>query len=388
MNPNVPAAAEMHNCIHKAPPSSPRQTVDAGLARDMDLVKNECGLIVEGDPGMLEVLNRLRVVTRIERINMVLLGETGTGKEMFAHASHVLSNQREKPYVTFNCAGSSEGTLQSELFGHEKGAFTGADKKRPGRFGLIENGGTLFLDEVGDMPGWAQGHLLRVLESRRHTPIGSDVDKPFAGNIIFATNADLDGRTADGNFRSDLRGRLVPVRIPPFRNRTATHKAAVITQLATVIANDLGVAAVHVNDDALDYLLGHPLPRNVRQIRDGIRMAAGYSLVSGAAEPVVTKESIVREIPPDQSLEKSTMLPHWANDPKAITHNDTVALLTEDGVLFTVSHLKAGYTKILQEISDAAAVAVLAAMDNNQMQAAKALNMARATLRKIVSRVR
>src|SRR5436853_4275117 len=153
---------------------------------------------------------------------VLLLGESGTGKELFARAVHHLSPRRDKPFVAINCAAIPETLIESELFGHERGAFTGATERRPGKFELA-TGGTVFLDEIGELPLAAQGKLLRAIEEKTVDRIGGRAPVAVDVRIVAATNRDLQSAARDGEFRRDLYFRLAvfPVRVPPLRARDA-----------------------------------------------------------------------------------------------------------------------------------------------------------------------
>src|SRR5689334_21289433 len=151
---------------------------------------------------------------------VLLLGESGTGKELFARAVHHLSNRRDKPFVAINCAAIPETLIENELFGHERGAFTGATDRRPGKFELA-SGGTVFLDEIGELPLSVQGKLLRAIEEKVVDRIGGRAPVPVDVRIVAATNRDLQTASEAGEFRRDLYFRLAvfPVRVPPLRER-------------------------------------------------------------------------------------------------------------------------------------------------------------------------
>src|SRR5436853_2882857 len=168
-----------------------------------------------------------RAVAETQRVattdtTVLLLGESGTGKELFARAIHHLSPRREKPFVAINCAAIPETLIESELFGHERGAFTGATERRPGKFELA-SGGTVFLDEIGELPLAAQGKLLRAIEEKTVDRIGGRAPVAVDVRIVAATNRDLQSAARDGEFRRDLYFRLAvfPVRVPPLRARDA-----------------------------------------------------------------------------------------------------------------------------------------------------------------------
>jgi len=204
---------------------------------------------------------------------VLLLGESGTGKEVFAHAVHRWSDRRESPLVVVNCVALSEHLLESELFGHEKGAFTGAHQAKKGKFELA-HGGTVFLDEIGDMPPGLQAKLLRVLQDHNFERVGGT--KPIRADIrvIAATNRDLDQATKEGRFREDLFYRLNVVRItlPPLRDRKE-DLAALAQHLVAKFAAETKKTVRGVSAEAMARLQGHNWPGNVRELANVIERA-------------------------------------------------------------------------------------------------------------------
>ena len=175
--------------------------------------------IVGDHPAMKTVAKEMQRIAPTDA-TVLLLGESGTGKELFARAIHQLSPRATKPYIALNCAALPESLIENELFGHERGAFTGADTRRAGKFELA-NGGTVFLDEIGELPIGVQGKLLRVIEDKMVQRLGSSADLKVDIRLIAATNRDLEQAVKDNSFRSDLYYRLavIPLRIPSLRER-------------------------------------------------------------------------------------------------------------------------------------------------------------------------
>jgi DNA-binding NtrC family response regulator len=204
---------------------------------------------------------------------VLLLGESGTGKEVFAHAIHRWSDRRERPLVVVNCVALSEHLLESELFGHEKGAFTGAHQAKKGKFELA-NGGTVFLDEIGDMPSGLQAKLLRVLQDHNFERVGGT--KPIRADlrVIAATNRDLDQAAKEGRFREDLFYRLNVVRItlPPLRNRTE-DLSVLVPHLVAKFAAETKKIVRGVSAQAMARLQAHTWPGNVRELANVIERA-------------------------------------------------------------------------------------------------------------------
>ena len=205
---------------------------------------------------------------------VLLTGESGTGKELFARALHALSPRRGGPFVPVNCAAIPETLVEAELFGHEKGAFTGADRRRPGRFELA-SGGTLLLDEVGELPLGVQAKVLRVLDDGRFERVGGSTTLFANVRLVAATNRDLAQMVAAGEFRSDLLYRLeiFPIELPPLRER-ASDIAAVARHLGGEISARLKLPPFELAPDALALLAAEPWPGNVRQLANVLERAA------------------------------------------------------------------------------------------------------------------
>jgi two-component system, NtrC family, response regulator AtoC len=216
-----------------------------------------------------------RVIDRVAagRISVLLLGETGVGKEIVAEAVHRRSTRKDAPFVRLNCAALSETLVESELFGHEKGAFTGADRARAG---LLEaaHGGTLFLDEIGELSLNTQAKLLRVLEVREVRRVGGSDSIAVDVRFVSATNRDLEKEIERGGFRQDLFYRLagVSLSIPPLRDRK--HEIVPLARsFAARAAADLGVASPRISEDAEARLSGYAWPGNIRELRNVVERA-------------------------------------------------------------------------------------------------------------------
>jgi transcriptional regulator with GAF, ATPase, and Fis domain len=198
------------------------------------------------------------------------MGETGTGKELIARAIHKRSKRSERPFISVNCAAVPSSLIMSELFGHEKGAFTGAVQRRLGRFELAE-GGTIFLDEVGDLPMETQIALLRVLQEREFERVGGTEVLRADVRVISATNRDLQAAIADGGFRSDLYYRLnvFPIKLPPLRERKE-DVPLLVNYFVDRYATRAGKKIKHIQKKALEALKEYSWPGNVRELQNVI----------------------------------------------------------------------------------------------------------------------
>ena len=213
------------------------------------------------------VLETCRKVAKSD-INVLILGESGVGKEIIAKYIHRLSGRKGGHFVAVNCQVFGDGTLESELFGHEKGAFTGAVEKRIGRFETA-NGGTLFLDEIGDMPMSIQGKLLRVLETKTIERVGSNRAIDLDTRFISATNKDLESAIEEGTFREDLLFRIntITVTVPPLRERME-DLPGLVDFFVRKIEKDQKKKITRISDDAWEYLLNYDFPGNVRELKN------------------------------------------------------------------------------------------------------------------------
>lgn len=235
-------------------------------------------------PEMLEVRRMIELVGPTDA-TVLILGDSGTGKELVARHLHDHSERAKGPFVPINCGALPDNLLESELFGHEKGAFTGAITARKGRFELA-SGGTLFLDEIGDMPLDMQVKLLRVLQERVFEPLGSARTIEADVRVMAATHRNLEGQVADGSFREDLFYRLnvVPIELPPLRDRPGDVPLLIAELLER--ASSIGRATFQLSDAAMDALERCPWPGNVRELSNLVeRMSVLYPYMRvGVAE--------------------------------------------------------------------------------------------------------
>ena len=219
-----------------------------------------------------------RTVAETQRVatteaTVLLLGESGTGKELFARAIHHLSNRRDKPFVAINCAAIPETLIENELFGHERGAFTGAGDRRLGKFELA-SGGTVFLDEIGELPLAVQGKLLRAIEEKAIDRIGGKGLVPVDVRVVAATNKDLRAAVDTGEFRGDLFFRLAvfPIDIPPLRERN-DDVDLLAKHFAAELGKELRGREASISEAGLQTLRAHRWPGNVRELENAIERA-------------------------------------------------------------------------------------------------------------------
>jgi DNA-binding NtrC family response regulator len=232
--------------------------------------RNRHGLpaIVGDSPRIVEVSQAIQRVAPAES-TVLLQGESGTGKELFARAIHQLSARRDKPFVAINCAAIPETLIENELFGHEKGAFTGATSRQIGKFELAD-GGTMFLDEIGELALGVQSKVLRVLQERRFERIGGTVTLDVDIRIVCATNRNLADEVKQGRFREDLffRINVFPITLPPLRARKDD-----IDALTNFFLQRLG-RSLQISDDARGVLHAHDWPGNIRELENALERAA------------------------------------------------------------------------------------------------------------------
>src|ERR1700731_4745238 len=228
--------------------------------------------IVGCSAALMKTLDLVRTVAPTDS-TVLIEGETGTGKEVIASAVHACSKRRDRAFVKLNCAAIPVGLLESELFGHEKGAFTGAVSRKIGRFEAA-HGGTLFLDEIGDIPLELQPKLLRVLQEGEFERLGSTQTLRVNVRLVAATNRDLDALVSKERFRSDLYYRLnvFPIRVPPLRDRLEDIPL-LITHFVRTFAEQMGKHIDEIPTDVMQALVSHSWPGNIRELENFIERA-------------------------------------------------------------------------------------------------------------------
>ncbi|MEO6546754.1 MAG: sigma-54 dependent transcriptional regulator [Ferruginibacter sp.] len=233
---------------------------------DLQSIKNRFG-IIGNSPGLNHALNVAVQVANTD-LSVLINGESGVGKEVFSQIIHALSARKHNPFIAVNCGAIPEGTIDSELFGHEKGSFTGALDSRKGYFETV-NGGTIFLDEIGELPLGTQARLLRVLEAGEYIRVGSSKVQKTDVRVIAATNKELLESTQSGRFREDLYYRLntVPIRVPSLRDRKEDIPL-LFRKFAADFSDRYKGAPIQLEEDAKSMLMDYPWPGNVRELKN------------------------------------------------------------------------------------------------------------------------
>jgi transcriptional regulator with PAS, ATPase and Fis domain len=263
---------------------------------EIQSVKQRFGII--GNSTLLN--NAVRVAMQVAPTDMSVLitGESGSGKESFSKIIHHLSSRKHGQFIAINCGSIPEGTIDSELFGHEKGSFTGAHEARKGYF-EVSNGGTIFLDEIGEMPLGTQARLLRVLENGEFIKVGSSKVLKTDVRVVAATNVNLMRSVEDGKFREDLYYRLstVPIYVPPLRER-GKDVDLLFRKFATDFAEKYKVKPIFLTEDAKEVLLKYRFPGNIRQLKNLVEQIS----VLSTDDKEVDAETLQRYIPKVNSL--------------------------------------------------------------------------------------
>jgi two-component system NtrC family response regulator len=292
------------------------------------------------------MLRACRLVEKVApaAVSVLILGESGTGKELVARAVHTLSPRKERPFIAINCAAIPEQLLESELFGHEKGAFTGAVKTTPGKIESA-NGGTLFLDEIGDMPLTLQAKLLRFLQTRVIERVGGRQEIPVDVRVVCATNQELKRLIAEQRFREDLYYRIAeaPIMLPPLRERSGDATTLSHVFLRRFCA-EFGKPKRGFTQDALDAIVAYSWPGNVRELEARVRTA-----VLVADDPLITAN--------DLSLDAATSV-----------------------------HAVLNLREVRAEAERRAVLQAMAIADNNMSRAAELLGVSRPTLYDLMER--
>lgn len=265
---------------------------------DLQSIKNRFG-IIGNSPALNHALNTAVQVAATD-LTVLIVGESGVGKEVFSQIIHSLSSRKHNPFIAVNCGAIPEGTIDSELFGHEKGAFTGAVDSRKGYFETV-NGGTIFMDEIGEMPLGTQARLLRVLETGEFIRVGSSKVQKTDVRVIAATNRELLEFTQKGRFREDLYYRLstVPIRVSSLRNRKEDI-LLLFRKFCVDFAERYKTSPIQLDEEARQMLINYPFPGNVRELKniaEQISVLSPSPLVSGKEMHVFLPEKRENRMP-------------------------------------------------------------------------------------------
>jgi two-component system nitrogen regulation response regulator GlnG len=342
-----------------SPPAQPPEEIDEKLP------------LIGRSPAMQEIY---RAIARLmgTDLSVMITGESGTGKELVARALHDFGKRRTGPFVAINMAAIPRELIESELFGHERGAFTGATSRGMGRFEQAK-GGTLFLDEIGDMPPEAQTRLLRVLQEGEYTAVGGRVPIRADVRIVAATHRDLPQLIRQGLFREDLFYRLnvAPIRLPPLRERSGDIPA-LVRHFASLAARE-GLPLKSIDEAAMERLRRYRWPGNVRELENLVRrLAALYS------QEVIGVDVIESELA-DASPPPAPADPAGGEGLSAAVERHIVDYFAAHRGALPASGL---YDRVLREIERPLIVATLGATRGNQIKAAHLLGLNRNTLRK------
>lgn len=257
---------------------------------DIQSIKNRFGII--GNDPQLNYNIQVAVQVASTDLSVLIFGESGVGKEVFSQVIHALSPRKHNPFIAVNCGAIPEGTIDSELFGHEKGAFTSASDSRKGYFETV-NGGTIFLDEIGEMPLGTQARLLRVLETGEYIRVGSSKVLKTNVRVIAATNKDLLSLTQQGKFREDLYYRLntVPIKVPPLRERK-DDIPLLFRKFTNDFASRYKSEPIRLDESAIQLIQNYPWPGNVRELKN---IAEQVSVLS--TSNVISAEELQKYFP-------------------------------------------------------------------------------------------
>jgi DNA-binding NtrC family response regulator len=325
--------------------------------------------IITNDPLMIRVLEVAEAVARSEA-TVLIQGESGTGKELIARFIHAASLRSQQPFVAVNCAALPESLLESELFGHEKGAFTGAQARKIGKFEMA-HGGTILLDEISEMDLALQAKLLRVLQEREVDRVGGKDPVHIDVRVLATTNRNLEDSVREGKFRADLYYRLnvIPVTLPPLRERKSDIK--LLTE--HFMTQFLGDKAPVLSNEVVEALFAHPWPGNIRELQNAVQRAA---ILSQGKTPKQT--DFLLSMNPQSQLDSLRADITGASSIHSMVEKEIVPSQTESSSAAPLQ-VRSGVT--VQEMEKALIFETLRATGNNRTEAAKMLGISIRTLR-------
>ncbi|MGI8952162.1 MAG: sigma-54 interaction domain-containing protein [Chitinophagaceae bacterium] len=310
---------------------------------DIQSIKNRFG-IIGNSPALNHALN-VAVQVASTDLSVLIVGESGVGKEAFSLIIHALSSRKHNPFIAVNCGAIPEGTIDSELFGHEKGSFTGAVDSRKGYFETV-SGGTIFLDEIGEMPLGTQARLLRVLETGEFIRVGSSKMQKTDVRVIAATNRDLYEFTQNGKFRQDLYYRLstVPIRVPSLRDRKEDIPL-LFRKFVVDFAERYKTTPVQLDDEAKNLLINYTWPGNVRELKN---IAEQISVLS--KQPLVTADEL-RKFMPEKNTNRMPVLVSSAHNATEFANEREILYKLFFDMKKDVTELKKMFFEMLQNPS-------------------------------------
>ncbi len=363
----------LRDLVEKAIDQRKISSVPVAIAAEDDIADDSSELFIGRSDSMLEVFKAIGRVSK-QDVPILVRGESGTGKELVARALYQYSHRRDEPFLAVNCAALPDNLLESELFGHEKGAFTGAETRRIGKFEQC-NGGTLFLDEIGDMAPSVQAKVLRVLQDQRFERVGGNNELKTDVRIIAATNRPLEQMVKDGEYREDLLYRLngVTIELPPLRDRPG-DVPMLVQNFLNQAKRDLKKPDLEgISPATLSLLVNYDWPGNVRQLRAVIRRCVLDSVM-----PVIVPDVLPNEIAGrkrQSPAEKATAI---ATDPAGSMLPSLIdRLLAEKSTNV--------YAEAVEYMERYVLVRILSATGGNQSQAAEILGITRGKLRDRIS---
>ena len=307
---------------------------------DQQAIKNRFG-IIGSSPALNYALNVAIQVANTD-LSVLINGESGVGKEVFSQIIHAISSRKHNPFIAVNCGAIPEGTIDSELFGHEKGSFTGAVDSRKGYFETV-NGGTIFLDEIGEMPLGTQARLLRVLEAGEYIRVGSSKVQKTDVRVIAASNKELLEFTQSGRFREDLYYRLntVPIRVPALRDRKEDIPL-LFRKFAVDFAERYKSPPVQLDDEARKVLVEYPWPGNVRELKNIAEQISVLSQDKQITGPVL------RKFLPDNNFSRLPVLASIGSNQKEFSNEREILYKLFFDMKKDVTELKKMFFDILQ----------------------------------------